>query len=524
MIATILPGSMCFHAVVYNQNKVAKGVASLLEVQNFGAVGLLQQATTDDYVRFLQEYSSQNSRIKKPQFHVAISCKGHEMTESELLDFTHQYLKEMGYADPGQPCLIYAHRDTENTHLHVVTSRVNPQGKKILHDQERVRSQEVIDRILKVNRQEKTLDDLETAKQYVFGSFAQFKALMSSLGYNVVQKEDRVYMFRGGKLQYQLPIAEMEQLYQKGGDKARNAQLRAFLNKYREVCSNKEELQKEMKKKFGVDLVFFGKKDKPYGYFLVDHRNKMVIHGARVMAVEDLLDFSTMEQRFDRLEAYIDQLLTLNPKTNSNDLFKKLNHASVKRGVLYYNRIERRLKPFLAETIDRNNRILFVEKFQPTTETERDLLCNFYNVNRPDLVDLSTERRPEYREEVDNLRDIFNDPRIHSVRAALFQRNYVVKCENGSFFAVNFHKKIIINLNEENLDWSRVIAPARNRKSVARVSRKVNVYAKLPVLAKLGALRYNSSPYLGAHYSNREWEVGKKKQYDYVDDERSLQR
>ena len=37
MIATILPGSSNFHAVGYNERKVAKGVARMLEIQNFGA-------------------------------------------------------------------------------------------------------------------------------------------------------------------------------------------------------------------------------------------------------------------------------------------------------------------------------------------------------------------------------------------------------------------------------------------------------------------------------------------------------
>ena len=36
MIATILPGSSNFHAVGYNERKVAKGVARMLEMQNFG--------------------------------------------------------------------------------------------------------------------------------------------------------------------------------------------------------------------------------------------------------------------------------------------------------------------------------------------------------------------------------------------------------------------------------------------------------------------------------------------------------
>ncbi len=114
MIATILPGSENFHAVGYNERKVSKGTAHLLEMRNFGAVGVIQPATPDEKVRFLQRYSSRNDRVRKTQFHVAISCKGQEMTEAQLLDFTHQYLQEMGYAEPGQPWLIYAHHDTES--------------------------------------------------------------------------------------------------------------------------------------------------------------------------------------------------------------------------------------------------------------------------------------------------------------------------------------------------------------------------------------------------------------------------
>ena len=80
------------------------------------------------------------------------------------------------------------------------------------------------------------------------------------------------------------------------------------------MSGGKEELQKELKEKFGIDLVFFGKKDAPYGYMIVDHAHRTVINGAKVLATEQLLDFATPEQRFARIEDYIDRLLTLNPK------------------------------------------------------------------------------------------------------------------------------------------------------------------------------------------------------------------
>lgn len=262
MIATILPGSTNFHAVGYNEHKVSKGVARLIEIQNFGSLGTFHKPTPSELVGYLQKYSSQNSRIRKPQFHVAISCKGHEMSEDELLDFAHQYLKETGYGESGQPLLVYSHYDTENTHLHIITSRVAPDGRKIQHSHERRRSQEVIDRILGNDRKKKTEDDIDAAKQYTFSSFAQFKAIMVSMGYEVYQKDENVFIKHGGKVQKEIPFSEIESLFKSGyRERTRCRQLRSILKKYRDVSSNREELQKELKTKFGIDIVFFGKKD-----------------------------------------------------------------------------------------------------------------------------------------------------------------------------------------------------------------------------------------------------------------------
>ena len=529
MIATILPGSADFHAVGYNEHKVYKGVATLLEMQNFGGLDASEHPTAKQLVQFLQFYSSQNSRIQKPQFHVAISCKGHEMSEQQLLDFAHQYLQEMGYAEPGQPWLIYAHHDTDNTHLHIVTSRVAPDGRKIQHDHERRRSQAVIDKILGTDRTQKTEKDIEAAKQYSFSSFAQFKAVMGTMGYEVFQKDGNVFVKQGGRIQKKLPLTEIETLYKKGyQDKARNRQLRAYLKKYRDVCANKEELQKEMKKSFGVDVVFFGKKDKPYGYMPIDHANKTVIHGARVLAVEELLDFATPEQRFDRIEAFIDQLLTLNPKITQGEIFQKLKkqRAYIKKGVIYYDGQSRPLPPFMAKAIDRNNRISFIEKFHPTNDAEVDLLCKIFKVDRPDLVDISTERPPKYADSVGRMHEIFNDPEVKSPRSAMYQEGFIIRQVNDTYYAINFKEHILINLNEEDFDVERVkkISKKPKRQGVPFKKSKKKTLNPVKSLQRkshqgLGKLRKEG---IGSHSANREWEVGKKTDYDEVDDGRSL--
>ena len=51
----------------------------------------MMRRALDEKMKFLQRYSSRNDRVRKAQFHVAISCKG----------------QEMGYAELGQPWIIW---------------------------------------------------------------------------------------------------------------------------------------------------------------------------------------------------------------------------------------------------------------------------------------------------------------------------------------------------------------------------------------------------------------------------------
>ena len=516
MIATILPGSENFHAVGYNERKVSKGTAQLLEMRNFGAVGVIQPATPDEKVRYLQRYSSRNDRVRKAQFHVAISCKGQEMTEAQLLDFTHQYLQEMGYAEPGQPWLIYAHHDTDNLHLHIVTSRVAPDGHKINHHHERRRSQVVVDKLMGINREKQTQKDIKATKQYHFSSFSQFKAILVSMGYEVYKKEEMVFIKKGGRIQEEIPLPVLELFYQQPqSDRVRNRQLREILKSYRDVSANQEDLKQILKAKLGIDLVFFGRKDAPYGYMLVDHAHKRVIHGARILSTEELLDFATPDQRFERIECFIDDLLTIDPKMTQDEIFRKLKkqRAYIKKGTIFYDGKSRKLPPFMAAAIDRNNRIRYIEQFHPTTEAERDFLCKIYKVNQKDLVSLSSERPKSHADAVKRFREMFNDESVHSVRAELREEGFKVLHNGDTYYAIDFQRHMLINLNTEGFNLERVKRqPRKQQPSKLQTKAKAPVrmapVPKAPKPQRLTAALKNTE--VDSQSANREWEVGQK--------------
>ncbi len=519
MIATILPSSTSFHAVGYNERKVAKGVAHLLEMKNFGAVEMLTRHTANDLVSYLQNYSSRNPRIRKAQFHVAVSCRGHEKTEEELLAFAHEYMKEMGYGEPSQPMLVYAHTDTANTHLHIITSRIAPDGRKIDHNHERVRSQKVIDKLLGNDNKEKVKEDLAGAMSYRFSSITQFKALMNSLGYECYEKNGTASIKRSGTVLMRIPLAEISGRYEsRTFDKNRRRQLRAIFRKYRDSSADRTELTAELKRKFGIDLVFFGKSDSPYGYMIIDHNTKSVMNGGKILPIGELLDFATVDERFARIDSFIDTLLADNPKMSIvelNDRLSRKYHAYVKGGRIWRNKDSRPIKTFMWETLKMNNRIAWVESFNPSTEAERDFLCRIGKVTAVDKVRLSDKRYNTYYNRLSDLRQIFSTDDTFIPGSRFSEEEFRIRDIGGEHYAVDFHSKILINLDAEGFDTRKL----RYRKPEI-LKNNTTVKTETGTVSRIIPMRDAGV----GHGEKREWEVGYRGDYDRIDDDNNLRR
>lgn len=364
MIITILPSSANFHAIAYNEMKVEKGVATLLEAKNI--LGLRPENYTAEKLRqFFLDYSSRNTHIQNAQFHVAVSCKGSEYTHEKLIDIAHRYLKEMGYADAGQPLLVYAHHDTDNNHIHIITSRVAPDGHKIDHNHEKRRSHQVTQKIMEDfsgQKQEPEVNDIvKEALTYRYTSKAQFCAIMESLGYDCKDDDEKpvVHLYRGGEELGTIPVQLIMQhaLKDNRPDNRRRQQLRAILQKYRNLSANKEELAAHMKKKFGISLVFVGKADTPYGYIVVDHKNKTVFKGGEFLSIKELLQFEDAATRFAKVEKNIDELLADNPKLTTAEINRILYRqfgTRIHKGSVSWSGEAIQLRPEVTEQLRQN--------------------------------------------------------------------------------------------------------------------------------------------------------------------------
>jgi hypothetical protein len=367
MIITILHSSADFHAVAYNEKKVSEGLAELIEVKNFDSL-LPQDYNAANLRNYLIEYTARNENIVNGQFHVAISCKGHEYTHDQLLDIVHRYLKEMGYADEGQPLLVYAHHDTDNNHIHIITSRIAPDGHKINHNHEKRRSRTITERIMAEYTGQQQSPDIQKiatdALGYRYTSKSQFCAILESQGFDCKDDDDKavVHIYRNGDelgtIQTQLIMQHA--LKDNRPNDQRRRQLKAILKKYRNLSANKEELAAAMKKKFGISLVSFGQKDSPYGYALVDHKIKTVFKGSEFVSIRELLQFEDTATRFAKIEQTIDGILKDNPTATTRDINLLLHRqfgTRIHHGTVSWNDETISLSPFVQDQLHRNNRV-----------------------------------------------------------------------------------------------------------------------------------------------------------------------
>ena len=504
MIATILHSASGFPGINYNEKKVLQGKAVLLEMSGFGNEWEDHIPSTQDLVEYFEDYSSQNTRIQKPQFHLVLSCKGDEMNDQQLLAFAHDYLNEMGYGDPEQPVLIYAHHDTDNNHLHVITSRVAPDGRKIEHDNERRKSQQILNKLQGENARIKAEEAVQMALSFNFRSETQFKAILEAMNYECYEKNGRIMVKKGGMVQTSISLQELQSYIRRNTnfyEEPNYNQLKGIFSKYRDLNTDIRGLKEDLHKKFGIDLVCFGRKDSPYGYVAVDFRNKRVIEGGKIISVKQLLDFATPEERFERIDSFIDQCFQNNPDITTRELNRKLKkmNAKVKKDEIIFGQQKKKLKNIIAKNLSINNKIDWIKSFNPKTSQEINLLGKICGLDRRNLSNIgfnpNSSHSPDVLQLISFLRNLQEPADRHQHLRAL---GYRIIQQGDRTFAYNPQKHSLLDLEHLGIKVSNPIQMVQS--------------ANNPIGKGVRQLKGSASSESGG--ANREWEVGTKKGWD----------
>ena len=140
MVAKISHGTSLYGALAYNHEKVENGKAEILSGNRMisDRVGLPSEDMRLALLSF-ENYLLANRNTEKPVLHIALSpAPEDKLNDEQLAELAEKYMQKMGYGN--QPYIVYKHGDTHNPHIHIVSTCVDEEGKKISDSYEYRRS------------------------------------------------------------------------------------------------------------------------------------------------------------------------------------------------------------------------------------------------------------------------------------------------------------------------------------------------------------------------------------------------
>ena len=136
MVVKIKPAApSCSSAVQYNEKKVAEGKAEAI----FSSGIADPRKPMDTFA----VYERGSRRCEKMSFHASINpARADNMTQDKVIAFTRELMEKLGYG--AQPYIIYRHDDIGRIHYHLVSVRVDKDGRKIPDSKEGKRCNEIM--------------------------------------------------------------------------------------------------------------------------------------------------------------------------------------------------------------------------------------------------------------------------------------------------------------------------------------------------------------------------------------------
>ncbi len=332
MVAKITIGSSLFGAIKYNADKVNEGKGQLLDTNRVfnngtGRVDIAQ--VLQDFERWMPK----QTRTEKPVLHVSLNPHPDDkLTDGDLTVIAHEYMERMGYGD--QPYIIVKHEDIDRHHIHIVSVRVNEQGRCIdksfnfprskritrdiekeygLHPADKKREKLTVNPMHPVNPKEGDIkkqvgNNVKAVfSSYQFQTIGELRALLSL--YNIAVDEVRgnvrgedynglVYSvidangnrignpFKsslfGKSVGYEALQKKVAAYKQRIKDKNLTEPTKKSLEYALKRTYDKDEFVRLLKEK-GIDCVFrYTDEGRLYGATFIDHRTHCVLNGSRM--------------------------------------------------------------------------------------------------------------------------------------------------------------------------------------------------------------------------------------------------
>lgn len=331
MVAKINIGNSLYGALAYNAEKVANDEATVLSANKIFAStdGTFDMTAC---LRDFENYMPDHCRTEKPIIHISLNPHPDDkLTNEQLTEIAHEYMERLGYGD--KPYIVYKHEDIDRHHLHIVSLRVDEQGRKINDKFEHRRSKEITRNLeqkygllsaeRKERNEERGLKKVDpsrgnikrqignivryTTSRYHCMSFSEYRALLSL--YNIEAEEVKgeikgklyngvVYSATDGKANKvgnpfksslfgkSVGYETLQKQFANSADQIKEKKLapqtkRRITEALRD-SNDKTMFRKELQSR-GIDVVFReNDAGRLYGVTYIDHVNGCVFNGSRL--------------------------------------------------------------------------------------------------------------------------------------------------------------------------------------------------------------------------------------------------
>ena len=331
MVAKISFGSSLYGALAYNGEKINKEEGKLLATNKIFD-DCSGKTSIANALRDFQRYLSPHIRTEKPVVHISLNPHPDDvLTDMDMENIAREYLERMGYGN--QPYMVFKHEDIDRHHLHIVTVRVDDNGKCISDKNNYYRSKQITRELEKkyglhgAERRNRRLDtplskvdasagDVKkqvagTVKalngQYRFQTMGEYRALLSL--YNMTVEEARGNV--RGREYHGLVYSVTDDKGNKVGNPFKSslfgksagyeAVQRKFIRSKSEIKDrkladmtkrtvlsvlqgtyDKDKFVSQLKEK-GIDTVLrYTDEGRIYGATFIDHRTGCVLNGSRM--------------------------------------------------------------------------------------------------------------------------------------------------------------------------------------------------------------------------------------------------
>lgn len=331
MVAKISTGQSLHGALAYNQDKVDEGHARVL------ATNLVLQpedgqfrvsSCMDDFRRWMPSHF----RTEKPVIHISLNPHPDDvLTDEQLTAIGEEYMQKLGYGN--QPYMIFKHEDIERKHIHIVSLRVDSNGRKINDSNEYRRSKAITEELeqkygLHPAEGQKKGEDWQLTpvdsskgnlkkqinnvvkpllKMYRFQSVGEFRGLLSlyNIGLEEVKGEVNGHSYHGilysaldkdgektgtpiksSVLGKPAGMAAIEKQMRQSGTAIKDKKLKERTRRIVSAAMKSPRIESDFRRELsaqGIDLVLRRNEDnRIYGVTFIDHRSRVVLNGSRL--------------------------------------------------------------------------------------------------------------------------------------------------------------------------------------------------------------------------------------------------